>query len=158
ELDREGMAALLNLTCVLCGLGPTWLSIDGLDEVRAERRDEWSQLIRRLLRLPRLTAVLTARLEVVAAQPWLQDIGLPGRELGRLTQEQVSEEFRRVGLPVPANPSLVDVLRTPILFSLYAGIATREDMPLAESGEVTAFQVIEAFWHRTILRASVGLR
>jgi hypothetical protein len=31
-------------------------------------------------------------------------------------------------------------------------------MPLTESGEVTAFQVIEAFWCRTVLQASVGHR
>jgi hypothetical protein len=158
DLDKENTDALLKLACVLCGLAPTWLSADGLDEVRRDRREEWSLLTRRLLCLPGLTSVLTARQEVVAAHPWLQEIGLPERPLDRLTEAQVSEEFRCVSLPVPANRSLLDVLRTPLLFSLYARVVTPEDMPLAESGEVTAFGVIEAFWRRTVLQASVGHR
>src|SRR5262249_28048164 len=56
DLDKENTDALLKLACVLCGLAPTWLSVDGLDEVRRDRREEWSLLTRRLLRLPRLTS------------------------------------------------------------------------------------------------------
>jgi hypothetical protein len=158
ELDQDTSNALLKLVCILCGLSPTWLSIDGIDEIHADRRGEWRLLLRRLLRLPRLTLVLTARTEVVAAYPWLQDIGSPERVLTRLTEDQVTEEFQRVGLPVPANRSLIDVLRTPLFFFLYARVASREDMPLAQSGEVTGFGVIEAFWQRTVLSTSVGHR
>ena len=158
DLDRDTMDVLLRLVCILCGLAPTWLCIDGLDEVRSDCRDKWKLLVRCLLSLPDLMLIATARQEVVAAQLWLQDIGLQERILPRLTERQVSDEFHRVRLPVPENPSLLDVLRTPQLLSFYARVVTRDDMPLAQSGEVTAFQVIKAFWQRTVLSASVGHR
>lgn len=158
EADDRTIAAILRLACVLCGLAPTWLCIDGLDEVRNEWREAWRLLLGRLLRLPRLSLVVTARQEVVTAHSWLQDIGLSVRELPVLTEAQVRAAFQEVNLPPPANPSLLRVLRTPLLLSLYAAVVTGEDLPLAESGEVTAFQVIEIFWDRTVLRASVGHR
>jgi hypothetical protein len=44
------------------------------------------------------------------------------------------------------------------LFSLYADMVSPEDMPLAESGEVTAFRVIDEFWRRRVRGLSIGLR
>jgi hypothetical protein len=158
DTDEETIEALLCLVCILCGLGPTWVCIDGLDEVRNEQREKWSLLVRRFLRIPRLTLVVTARQEVVTAHPWLQDIGLSVQQLLPLTETQVRREFERVNLPVPSNQSLLRALRTPLLLALYARVVTSEDMPLTDSGEVTAFQVIEAFWQRTVLRASIGHR
>ena len=63
-----------------------------------------------------------------------------------------------VGLPVPANRRLIAVLQNPLLFSLYADIVTPDDMPLAESGEVTAFRVVDEFWERRVVGLSRGLR
>jgi hypothetical protein len=159
-LGAEEAAGLLTLVCILCGLAPTWLVLDGLDEIRLDRREEWMALIDRLLHIPNLTLLLTARQAVVDAHPWLKRLAdsLAQKEIQPLTSEQIKYEFTRVGLPVPGNTSLMRVLRIPLLLSLYASVVTRGDMPLAESGQVTIFQVIEELWRRTVAATSTGHR
>ena len=56
------------------------------------------------------------------------------------------------------NREAYDALQNPFLLSLYANIVTPEDMPLAESGEVTAFLVVEDFWKRRVRGVSDGQR
>jgi hypothetical protein len=119
-LSVEEADGLLQLACILSGLAPTWLVLDGVDEVRLDRRDEWVRRVDRLLRIPNLTRLLTVRQEVLSAHPWLQRIAaaLPSQELQPLTHEQIQVEFRRVGLPVPANHALLRALQNPLLLSL----------------------------------------
>jgi hypothetical protein len=160
DIDEAHLDALLQLTCVLSGIAPTWLAVDGLDEISRNNCTGWQRTVRRLLSVPNLTLLLTAREEVVAAHQWLQKITdtVAPVTLPRLSIEQVRGAFEEVGLPVPTSGSLIEVLRTAFLFSLYAGVVTPSDLPLADSGEVTAFQVIETFWRRAVLAESVGHR
>jgi hypothetical protein len=75
-----------------------------------------------------------------------------------LSVDQVRGAFRDAGLKPPQNESLLKVLRTPFLLSLYAHIATPSDLPLEASGEVTAFQVVEKFWSMRVCTPSIGHR
>jgi hypothetical protein len=56
------------------------------------------------------------------------------------------------------NRELIEALQNSLLFSLYARIVTATDLPLAEGGRVTAFQVIREFWQRRVRSPSEGLR
>jgi len=160
SVDRAQLDAILQLACILSGIAPTWISIDGMDEVAREQRESWQRTIYNLLALPNLTLVLTAREEVLLAHQWLQKLTdvLRSVPLRPLSVEQVQDAFRDARLPVPRSSALVQVLQTAFLFSLYAKVVTPHDIPLSDSGEVTAFQVIEAFWNRAVTAESSGQR
>jgi len=145
---------------VLCGLSPTWLAIDGLDRIGHEKKEAWQDCLNRLLTLPNLIVNITAREEVLVAGEWLQRLttSLPYVTLRRLDALQVRNAFRRVGLPEPTSNELLEVLRNTFLLSLYAKIASSEDLPLGVSGRVTAFQVIREFWQRRVRAPSEGHR
>lgn len=159
-LDSQRVDALLRLSCMLCGVGPTWLAIDGLDEIPSGLSQQWGQVLATLIAIPGLTILVTVRREVLATQDWLNTAvaSLHRVDIEPLSIEQVEQAFSDVGLPVPKNRQLVRVLQNPFLLSLYADIVTTTDMPLAESGEVTAFRVIEEFWKRRVRGASTGQR
>ncbi|HEX4129569.1 MAG TPA: hypothetical protein VHZ24_05965 [Pirellulales bacterium] len=160
SLDEPHLDALLRLVCMLCGVGSTWLAIDGLDEAPQRMREQWIRVLGALVALPNLTLLVTVRREVFTAQEWLADAvaALPRLPLQPLATQQVQQSFAAVGLPVPSNGRLVEVLRNPFLLSLYADIITPAEMPLAESGEVTAFRVLDEFWQRRVRGVSVGQR
>jgi hypothetical protein len=160
NLDEPRLDALLRLVCMLCGVGSTWLAIDGLDEAPQRMREQWIRVLGALLALPNLTLLVTVRREVFTVQEWLAEAvaALPRLPLQPLSTQQVQQSFAAVGLPVPSNGRLVEVLRNPFLLSLYADIITPAEMPLAESGEVTAFRVIDEFWQRRVRGISVGQR
>ncbi len=160
ELDADHLAALSKLCCLLSGLSPTWLAIDGLDEIDQLLRMGWKRCIDEIARLPNLNTFITARKEVVAAQNWLQDLELRYHksELQEFSVAQVNQSFIEVGLLAPTNRSLTKALCNPLLLSLYASVVSIGDMPLADSGEVSGFQIIEIFWRRTVQAESEGLR
>ncbi|MBI3866042.1 MAG: hypothetical protein HY290_29545 [Planctomycetia bacterium] len=159
-LDDERLEALLRLACMFCGVGPTWIAIDGLDEAPHEMRTQFLRVIGALVSLPNLTFLATVRREVFVVQEWLADavLSLPRIEMRPLSTEQVERSFSDVGMPIPMNPQLISVLQNPFLLSLYANIVAPQDMPLAISGEVTAMLVIEEFWGRRVRGASLGQR
>ncbi|MEX2119726.1 MAG: hypothetical protein WD847_09035 [Pirellulales bacterium] len=159
-LDRDGLEAVVRLACMLCGVGPTWLALDGLDEVSHELRKDWERALGALTALPNLALLVTVRREVLAVREWLGNATSPLTRVDILPLEprQVEAAFGEVGLPVPTNPRLVQVLQNPFLLSLYADVVTPDDMPLAESGEVTAFRVIDEFWKRRVRGVSEGQR
>lgn len=160
SLDRDDLRSMLRLVCVLCGTGPTWIAIDGLDEVRHDLRDEWRTTLAAIESLDNVTLFVTVRREVLIVQDWLADtvVGLPRLEMDRLTAEQVKHAFTAVGLPAPVNRRLIEILRNPLLLSLYASFVSVDDMPLAQSGEATAYSVIDEFWKRRVRGGSIGLR
>ncbi len=160
SLDDAHLDALLRLCCMLCGVGPTWLAIDGLDEASHPMREHWIRVLSTLVSLPNLTILVTIRREVFTVHEWLAEAVtlLPKVDLQPLSTQQVEQAFANVGLPVPNNAQLLAVLRNPFLLSLYADIITPADMPLAQSGEVTAFRVIGEFWSRRVRGASEGQR
>ena len=157
-LEGADLDSLVHLACMLTGTGPTWLAIDGLDEVPGAVRKKWEQTLPDLMALPQLTLFLTVRREVLAVQTWLAAILTPldKLEMSILSEEQVTRAFEDVGLRAPKNPELVRALRNPFVLSLYAGIVTKSDLPLDASGEVTAFRVIEEFWARRVRRRERG--
>jgi hypothetical protein len=159
-LDREDLAAAVRLACLLCGVGSTWLAIDGLDEVPHGLRPDWERALHALTVLPTLTLLITIRREVLAAREWLATITamLAPVEMCLLETGQVEGAFAGAGLRVPANPRLIQALQNPFLLSLYADVVTPGDMPLAESGEATAFLVIDEFWKRRVRGVSEGQR
>ena len=160
-LLEEDLTRDLVLICtVLSGLGPTWISIDGLDAIERSRSGIWQTTIDRLLANPRLIILVTAREEVLEAGEWLQRLttSLPSVLLKPLSVDQVRGAFRKAGLNPPQNESLLKVLRIPFLLSLYARITTPSDLPLEASGEVTAFQVVEKFWSMRVCAPSEGHR
>jgi hypothetical protein len=154
------IAQLPAFLSVLCGLSPTWLAVDGLDRIGRDKRAAWQDCLDRLLTLPNLIVNITAREEVLVAGEWLQRLttSLPHITLSRLDTPQVQNAFRRVGLPGPTNHELLQALRNAFLLSLYAKIATVQDMPLGVSGSVTAFQVVREFWQRRVRAPSEGHR
>lgn len=160
ELAREDLEAAVRAACLLAGVAPTWLALDGLDEVPQDLRPEWTQAIVQLASLPNLTLFLTVRTEVYAIHEWIgrATAGLAMVEIRPLEPLQVTEAFTTVGLPVPINRRLLQVLQNPFLFSLYAAVVTPGDMPLAESGEATAFLVVDQFWKRHVRGISIGQR
>jgi hypothetical protein len=159
-LDAVDLDALVRLCCVLCGVGPTWLAIDGLDEISNTLRTPWERSLGELTALPALTLFATVRREVLAAREWIANVAAPLArvEMLPLTDAQVKAAFTDANLPEPSNARLVEALRNPFLLSLYADIVTPEDMPLAESGEVTAFLVVDEFWKRRVRGVSEGQR
>jgi hypothetical protein len=159
-LDAVDLDALVRLCCVLCGVGPTWLAIDGLDEISNTLRTPWERSLGELTALPDLTLFATVRREVLAAREWIANVAasLDRVEMLPLTAAQVRAAFTAAGMPEPSNVRLVEALRNPFLLSLYAEIVTPEDMPLAESGEVTAFLVVDEFWKRRVRGVSEGQR
>jgi hypothetical protein len=159
-LDREDLHAAVRLACILCGVGPTWLALDGLDEVPHGLRPNWESALGAITSMPNLTLLVTVRREVLAAREWLANSTamLPPVEIHSLEPTQVERAFSDAGLQVPTNPRLILALRNPFLLSLYADIVTPDDMPLAESGEVTAFKVIDEFWKRRVRGMSEGQR
>jgi hypothetical protein len=133
-LDAARVDALLRLSCMLCGVGPTWIAIDGLDEIPHNLGQQWIRVLSILTSLPNLTVLVTARREVLAVHEWLDDAVSPLHrvDMQLLSTTQVEQAFSKVGLPPPKNPQLVAVLRNPFLLSLYADIVASTDMPLAE--------------------------
>jgi len=160
SLDKLGLQSLLRLVCMLCGAGPTWIAIDGLDEVRNDLREDWIVTLAAIENLSNITVFVTVRREVLDVQEWLSDaiVGFPRVEMSLLTASQVQTAFFEAGLPAPANRQLIEVLRNPLLLSLYAGFVTPADMPMAESGDATAFLVIDQFWKRRVRGESIGQR
>ena len=159
-LDADDLDAIVRLCCMLCGVGPTWLAIDGLDEISNTLRTPWERSLIDLTALPDLTLFATVRREVLAAREWIADVAAPLARVDMfpLSAPQVKVAFTDAGLPEPSNVRLVEALRNPFLLSLYAGIVTPDDMPLAESGEVTAFRVVDEFWKRKVRGLSEGQR
>ncbi len=159
-LEEAETRDLVSVCTVLSGLGPTWLSIDGLDAIERSRSGIWQTTIDRLLANPRLTLLMTAREEVLEAGEWLQRLttSLPSVLLKPLSVDEVRKAFQDAGLNPPQNESLLKVLRIPFLLSLYARIATPSELPLEASGEVTAFQVVEKFWSMRVCAPSIGHR
>lgn len=159
-LKTEDIESLVKLVVILTGVGPTWLTIDALDEASTQFSSDWKKAISALLSLPDLVLMVTVRKEVFAVREWISDSTstLPRMEMALLDVEQVENAFSTVGLPIPVNPELLLVLQNPFLFSLYANIVSADDMPLSESGEVTAFKVIAEFWNRRVIGVSVGQR
>lgn len=159
-LEGEDLDALVRLACMLCGVGPTWLAIDGLDEISHVLRTPWERALGELAALPNLTLFVTVRREVLAAREWLGNMAAPLAriEIQRLEPTQVKAAFAGVKLPEPTNVRLVEALQNPFLLSLYANIVTPTDMPLAESGEVPAFLVVDEFWKRRVRGVSEGQR
>ncbi len=159
-LEEELLGDLVAICTVLCGLGPTWLAVYGLDAIDRSKHGRWQNTLDRLLRIPTLTLLVTARAEVVEAHEWLQQLtsALPTYALDRLDLGQVVKAFTDAGLRQPTNQSLLEALRNPFLLWMYAKIATPSDMPLTASGEVTAFRIFGTFWSRRVIASSMGAR
>lgn len=154
--------ALPMLCLLLCGVAPTWIAIDGIDQVSRVHYEVWKDTFNRMLTIPQLTMLISVRSEVVGTVKWMQDLSASLGEihLGPLTEQQIDSAFedREVQLPKPANPSLRSCLRNPFLFSVYAQTVTAQNMPLERSGEVEAFNVIEEFWKQRVTCESPGAR
>jgi hypothetical protein len=159
-LEEDLTNDLLSICTVLSGLGPTWLAVDGLDAIDRSRSVIWRTTIDRILANPCIVLLVMAREEVLEAGEWLQTLTmrLPSLLLKPLSVDQVRDAFTEVMLNPPRNESLLKVLRNPFLLSLYARIATPLDLPLEDSGEVTAFQVVEKFWSMRVRTPSEGYR
>jgi hypothetical protein len=159
-LDAEELDALVRLAWMLSGSGPIWLAVDGLDEVSVGLLPRWAGAIQALQAIPNAALFVTVRREVLAVREELAEMtsALESVRLVPLSDAQVERAFSDVGLPVPSNRLLVGALQNPFLLSLYADIVSPGDMPLAESGEVTAFRVIDEFWKRRVRGLSIGLR
>jgi hypothetical protein len=145
---------------MLSGVSATWLAIDGLDQIPPPMQQAWKQTLHRLLIIPNLTILITAREEVVAAHGWMQELlsTLPEIRVDELSDKQVETAFRQVGLQPPRNRALLDCLKNTFLLSIYAQTVNEHEMPLVERGEVTAFTVIEAYWRRRVTAESQGMR
>jgi len=160
-VSEDKVKALPGLCLMLSGVAPVWLAIDGLDEIEQSDVDVWKESVAFLGRIPKLTLIVSARAEVLAARAQLSRLtdSLELLELGKLSETQVSNAFRDAGLRAPQNPELIEVLCNPFLLSLYARIVSQEDdYPLEETGRVMAFSVIRQFWHRAVVQESLGYR
>ncbi len=160
NVDVALIEALPRLSCTLAGVCRTWLAIDGLDQIAMTTKQLWRQTIQRLLSIPNVAVVITARREVVTSHDWMQELlsQLPEISLDELTEDQVIAEFLDVGLPAPRNLDLIRCLKNPFLFSVYARITSDLSMPLNDPGQVTAFDVIRVFWGRRVTAESEGHR
>ena len=160
DVDTDVVTLLPRLCSMLCGVSATWIGIDGLDRIVPAMQHTWRQTLKRLLSLPNLTVVITARREVVAAHDWMQELlsVLPEIPLDDLSEEQVVAEFQAVGLPPPRNQSLLNCLKNAFLLSIYAKTVSDDDVSLTYQGEATAFDVIEAYWNRRVTTESQGFR
>jgi hypothetical protein len=160
SVRRDVIESLPYVCCLLSGVSATWLAIDGLDQITFAEQQVWRQALTQLLAIPNLTIVIGARQEVVAAHDWMQELlaSLPELPLDELTELQIALEFERVGLKPPTNRALIECLKNPFLFYLYARIVSDEDLPLAAQGEVTAFDIIEQYWKRRVKSESQGHR
>lgn len=159
-LQGDELSSLEAICTLLSGLGPTWLAIDGLDAISRRDAKTWQGIVDRLLIIPNLTVLFTAREEVIEAGEWLQVLlsRLPNIPLVPIDARDVALAFTAAGMRSPTDPDLIEVLRNPFVLSLYARIATLSDMPLEGSGEITAFRVVETFWSRRVRTPSEGLR
>jgi len=160
SLGAEELDALMRLACMLSGNGSAWLAIDGLDEIPVNLLAHWERAMHALAALPNLVLLATVRREVLAVREQLAKVtaSLVSVEIAPLACGQVEKAFSDAGLPVPRNRPLIRALQNPFILSLYADIVSPEDMPLAESGDVTAFRVIDEFWRRRVRGLSIGLR
>lgn len=161
-VSAETARSLPMLCLLLCGVAPTWIAIDGIDQISRDKFDVWSETLDRMQTIPQLTMLVSVRSEVVGIEKWMQKLrtSLGEIHLGPLTSEQIDNAFEdnEVQLPSPANPSLRSCLQNPFLFSVYAQTVNAEDMPLERSGEVEAFNVIEEFWKQRVTCESPGAR
>ncbi|MGA2701683.1 MAG: hypothetical protein ABSH35_11375 [Isosphaeraceae bacterium] len=160
SLDVDDLDALVRLSCMLSGIGRTWLAVDGLDEFPLDMRTAWEHAFHAMLSLAGMTILATVRREVLIVRDWLSEMtsALLRVEINPLGAAEVEKAFKDVGLPIPTNKLLVRALQNPFLLSLYADVVTADDMPLAESGEVTAFRVVDEFWRRRVSGISIGMR
>lgn len=160
SVTPEIVRAIPLLCLMLCGISPTWVAIDGLDQITDTNFLVWKQAFQRLHSIPQLTLFLSVRAEVVDNYAWMQQLAATLGEIALppLSQSQIAVAFQEVGLPAPRNPSLISCLQNAFLFSVYASTVTLDDMPLAESGEIAAFNVIDEFWKRRVITASDGAR
>lgn len=159
-MNEDTVRLLPRLCALLSGVSATWLVIDGLDQIEPSMKQTWRQALDRMLRFPNFTVVITARREVLMAHDWMQELlsGLVEIPLDELSEEQIIDEFEEAGLPTPQNRSLIACLRNGYLFSIYAKTVSNSETPLASAGEVTAFDVIEAYWRRRVTAESQGFR
>lgn len=160
NVDTDVVRQLPRLCSMLCGVSYSWLVIDGLDQIVPSMKQACRQTLSRLLNLPNIAVVITARREVVAAHDWMQELlsTLPEVPLAELSEDQIVSEFQAVGLPAPDNPALLDCLKNAYLFYLYAQTVSEDNMPLTERGEVTAFDILKAYWQRRVTSESQGFR
>lgn len=161
-VSAETAKSLPMLCLLLCGVAPTWIAIDGIDQIPRDKSDIWREALDRMQSIPQLTMLISVRSEVVGIEKWMQKLSasLGESHLGPLSEEQIDNAFqdKEVQLPTPANPSLRSCLRNPFLFSVYARTVNADDMPLEDSGEVEAFNVIEEFWRQRVTCESPGAR
>ncbi len=160
EVDAETVKLLPQLCGMLSGVSNTWIVVDGLDQISRMIESSWRQAIAKLLVLPRLTTVLTARREVVATNEWLQQLISRLREipLSELSEVQIANEFGRVGLNPPMSQALLACLRNPFLLSVYAQSVSETATPLADRRAVVAFDIIDTYWMKRVRSESQGFR
>jgi hypothetical protein len=118
-LGADELDALVRLACILSGNGPSWLAIDGLDEIPVNLLAQWERAMQALLALPNLVLVATVRREVLAVREQLTQMiaSLLPVEIVPLSSGQVESAFSKVGLPVPSNRLLIRALHNPFVFS-----------------------------------------
>lgn len=160
DTTAETISALPMLCLLLCGAAPTWIAIDGLDQVARSDLPAWKEAMIRLQRIQNLTLLLTVRAEVVGNNEWIQRLiaSIGEVQLKPLSDTQIDDAFIEMNLTAPSNQALRLCLRNSFLFSVYARTIKPDDMPLTNSGEVEAFSVINEFWKRNVVSESSGLR
>ncbi len=159
-VSTETVKSLPMLCLLLCGVAPTWIGIDGLDQIHRETFHVWAEALERMQTIPQLTMLMSARSEVVSNHEWMQKLitSLGETPLGPLTGPQIDAAFRKVQLREPSNPSLRSCLQNPFLFSVYARTVDAHRMPLEGTETIGAFNVIEEFWKRRVTSESSGAR
>ena len=160
NVDGNVVNLLPQLCRILSGVSATWLVIDGFDLIETPMKPAWCQSLSQFLNTPNLTVVITARREVLVAHGWMQELLDPlfKTPLGELTERQVAAAFEEVDLRVPTNRALLDLLKNAFLFRIYADAVSEDELPLADHGEVTAFDIVEAYWNRRVIAESQGQR
>ena len=159
-LSVEKIDHLPRLCSLFSGVEKTCLIIDSLDELPPENEQVWQRSIDYLKRLPRLQLRIFVRSEVLATSNSLRKMteGIEHLDLGELTPEQVRECLENQQITVPSNSRMIDVLRNPLLLSLFAQDATASTGQSLAGRASGFYSSIRSFMRRRIGSDSQGLR